>query len=157
MLLLQGGNLNPKSVQCVNVKSKINEDSCVLFRIDCLSSQRSVIHAVHAVFKDEPNGDFQLTPLSTCSCEDGSLFCSHLLAFLEMIGLVQEASSQKGFEQCYPTRTELLQAVPMLIENMVTVDKFRRQKAQRERREKESARKEKKRKIASVGAVGNLK
>ena len=75
-LLLEGGNLNPMSIECLNVKSKINDNACILLRVECLSSERSIIHTVHAVLEDEPDGDFLLSPLSTCSCEDGSLLLS---------------------------------------------------------------------------------
>ena len=73
-----------------------------------------------------------------------------------MIGLVQEASSQQDFEEYYPTRTEIMQAVPMLVENVVMVDKHRRQRAQMNRRMKESDAGELKRKISGVGKVQML-
>ena len=86
-LLFEGGNLNPSSINCCNVKCSITGKSCVLMRCEALSSKRSVIHTIHAVFENTENGDFMPSPLSTCSCEDGSLFCSHMVAFLVMISV----------------------------------------------------------------------
>lgn len=96
-LLLYGGNMNPKSIQCLNVTSKISCDPCIMFRCDCLSSERSVIHITRAVFKDVEGGDFLLSPHSTCSCEDGALFCSHMLAFLLLVSIIQKECDSQQF------------------------------------------------------------
>ena len=133
MLLLKGGNINPCSIQCCNVTSKIDNSSCLLLRCEALSSVRPVIHTIHAVFEDKEDGDFLSSPLSTCSCEDGSLFCSHMIAFLLVLGLVQRSDSQKEFEKGYPVSPKLTQAEPVLIENLHAFDIFNRQQAQTKR------------------------
>ena len=133
LLLLKGGNINPLSIRCCNVTSKIDNSPCVLMRCEALSSVRSVIHTVHAVFEDKESGDFLSSPLSTCSCEDGSLFCSHMIAFLLLLGLVQRSESQMEFEREYPVSPELTQAEPVLIENLHALDIFNRQQGQAKR------------------------
>ena len=134
LALVRDGNLDPKSIQCLNVQSKINGEACVLLRCDCLSSERKTVHIVNAVFKDELLGDFPPAPLSTCSCEDGSLFCSHMLALLLLVGIVQEEKSQEEFEEAYPVSPALTQAIPMLVECLVIKDKFNRSVGQKRRR-----------------------
>jgi len=133
LLLLEGGNINPRSIVCCNVTSKIDNSPCVLMRCEALSSKRSVIHTVHAVFEAKEGGDFMSSPVSTCSCEDGSLFCSHMIAFLLLLGLVQRSDSQEEFERCYDVSPALTQAEPVLIENLHALDNFNRQQAQAKR------------------------
>ena len=88
--LVESGSYSIKSISCRNIKS-IDEDAngskCVLFRFDCLSSRTKVIHQVHAVFEDEKDGEHMIK-LSSCSCKKGQCFCSHLIRFLHIIGIV---------------------------------------------------------------------
>lgn len=134
LALVRDGNLDSKSIQCLNVQSKIKGEACVLLRCECLCFERKTVHIINAVFKDELLGDFLPAPLSTCSCEDGSLFCSHMLALLLLIGIVQEEKSQEEFEEAYPVSPALTQAIPMLVECLVIKDKFNRSVGQKRRR-----------------------
>jgi hypothetical protein len=42
LLLLKGGNINPCSIQCCNVTSKIDNSSCLLLRCEALSDLSSI-------------------------------------------------------------------------------------------------------------------
>ena len=133
-LLVQGYHYNPKTIKCMNVKSKIDGSPCVLVCVECLSSIKTkVIHTVHAVFEDKDGGRFLISPYSTCSCDDGALFCSHMLGFLYLLQLVQDESSQEAFECWYVARQELVLATGALLETLVMMDKFNAQVAQSKR------------------------
>ena len=130
---MNGYHYNPQSIECMNVKSKIDGQYCILICVECLGSKKTrVIHTVHAVFEDR----FMLSPCSTCSCEGGALFCSHMLGCLYLLGLVQDEPSQKSFEDWYKARQELLLATGALLETVVMMDKFNKEVSQSKRQEK---------------------
>lgn len=145
-LLVYGYHYNPKSIRCKNVSSRINDSPCILLCVECLGSKKTwhtvngktvkLIHTVHAVFEDKPGGRFLLSPYSTCSCDQGALFCSHMLGFLYLLGLAQDEPSQDAFEKWYVARQELLLAAGALAETVVMMDKFKREIAQSARQAK---------------------
>ena len=136
-LLVFGFHYNPQSIECVNVESKIDGSKCIMFRVECLGSKKTrLIHMVHAVFEDKQGGVFLLSPYSTCSCDDGALFCSHMLGFLYLLGLIQDEPSQAAFEKWYKADQELLLAKGALIEALTAMDKFNREVAQSNRQSK---------------------
>ena len=56
-----------------------------------------------------------------------------MIAFLLVLALVQRSASQKEFETGYPVSPKLVQAEPVLIENLHALDIFNRQQAQTKR------------------------
>lgn len=137
-LLAQGGNFHLESACCLKVQSKITKGAMVLLRCYCLSSERSVIHSVHACFEDAEDGEVVIAPHSTCSCEDGDLFCSHLLGLLLVMRLMHKwDGSLTEFITKYPDDPKRVQSEPMLVENMTAMDHFKRGLGQRKRRRDE--------------------
>lgn len=138
--LVESGNYNIKSISCRNVEST-DEGSlgtkCILFRFDCLSSRTSVIHQVYAVFEDKKDGKYMIN-LSSCSCKKGQYFCSHLIGFLHIVGIVQNhnITSEEEFARTYPTRPELIYDEPIRIELNILRDMYRREQAQSKRQRK---------------------
>jgi len=138
--LVESGSYSIKSISCRNVES-IDEDTngskCILFRFDCLSSRTKVIHQVYAVFEDKKDGEYMIK-LSSCSCKKGQYFCSHLIGFLHIIGIVQthKINSEKELERLYPTKPELIYKEPIRIELNILKDMHRREEAQSKRQSK---------------------
>ena len=138
-LLLKGGNIDKSSIKVRNVKSDLRApgEHLVAVQFKCLSSERGILHNVYVVFENKPDGEFVSAPCSCCSCEDGAFFCSHMLCFLWKMRLVQKVKmSQDEFEDCLPENPQVVQAVPMLIENVFAMDKLKRQKGQSTRKKK---------------------
>ena len=134
--LFCGGHYNPKSITCRNVSSKEDGTKYKMFCCECLSSKKSVVHHLYAVFEDKPGGKYS-RKLSSCSCKKGELFCSHLIGFLYVVSTLQRVDqSQDDFESNYKVSPDLIKAVPMLIENQVVPDRFNQQTAQRKRQRK---------------------
>ena len=131
--LFNGGHYNPKSIICRNVSSKEDGTNCKMLCCECLSSKTGVVHHLYAVFEDKPGGKY-IRKISSCSCKKGELFCSHLIGFLYVVAVLQQAAeSQDDFEANYKVSPKLLEGEPMLIENTVVVDRFNQQTAQRKR------------------------
>jgi hypothetical protein len=69
-------------------------------------------------------------PYSCCGCHDGREFCSHMLAFLMVILLLQRYG-RECYESVSPASPILLQSLPMLLENVTRRDKSKRKAAKR--------------------------
>ena len=131
--LVQGGNYDVKSIQCRNVETIDSKEQCILLRLDCLSSKKTTIHQLYAVFEDKPGGTF-LMDLSVCSCRKGQFFCSHMIGLLHLLHILQSLTiSQDIFENTYPISPKLVHKEPLPIELTVLTDQFHRQKSQTKR------------------------
>lgn len=75
LLLLKSGHLDLATLEAMNVSKYLVEGTqLIAIRCNCLSSERSVVHKVYAVFQDKMNGDYIHSPCSVCSCNDGMFF-----------------------------------------------------------------------------------
>jgi len=63
-------------------------------------------------------------PLSCCCCHNGRYFCSHMLALLMVIQLMQTYSCDQ-FEMAYARSPLFIQNLPLLLENVTRRDKAR--------------------------------
>lgn len=132
--LLEGGNIGLSTIKARNVKSDLRPGkNLIAFMFQCLSSERPIVHNVYMVFENSTSGEYVPSPCSYCGCENGAFFCSHMLAFLYVVSIIQVPSSdlsQEELEKVWPVDRRLVQNVPCLIENILVKDKIRRQEKQ---------------------------
>ncbi len=129
--LIDGGFYDIKSIKSRKMEKKVDGTPCILLCINCLSSKTSVMHTVYSVFEDKPDGRYILD-VSSCSCKKGEWFCSHSIAFLYLVGIVQRCvETESQLLENYCNNPLLVQGVLMLIENIVVTDKFKYQWSQR--------------------------
>lgn len=120
-----------------NVKSDLRAsgEHLLAMQFKCLGSSRGLLHNVYVVFENKDDGEYVPSPCSYCSCEDGAFFCSHMLCFLFFAHLVQSTELPKEeFEAALPENPEVIQACPVLIQNIIAMDKINRQKGQKKRK-----------------------
>ena len=68
-----------------------------IFSIQCTPSMKKDAYIVHLILAK--NGDtFMPGPASRCNCPVGRLFCSHLLAFIVLIGMIQLLNEGEDFD-----------------------------------------------------------
>lgn len=135
--LLKNGNIDFKSIKVRNVKSDLRAAGEHLLAIQfmCLGSSRGLLHNVYVVMENKDDGEYVPSPCSCCSCEDGAFFCSHMLCFLFFARLVQSTElSKEEFEAALPENPEVTQACPVLIQNIIAMDKINRQKGWKKRK-----------------------
>mmetsp|Transcript_2100 Transcript_2100/g.3218 ORF Transcript_2100/g.3218 Transcript_2100/m.3218 type:complete len:677 (-) Transcript_2100:130-2160(-) len=135
--LLKSGNIDLKSIKVRNVKSDLRTagEHLLAIQFNCLGSSRGVLHNVYVVMENKDDGEYVRSPCSYCSCEDGAFFCSHVLCFLFFARLVQGTElSKEEFESVFPENPAITQACPVLIQNIIAMDKINRQKGQSSRK-----------------------
>jgi hypothetical protein len=86
----QGGNLDISKLKMTRVQLKATAQHArqvvTVVQCVCTPSMKSDVYMVYVVF--DARGEFMPSP-SQCGCPNGLLFCSHLLAWLIFVGLVQ--------------------------------------------------------------------
>ncbi|KAL9189536.1 hypothetical protein ACHAXT_009211 [Thalassiosira profunda] len=140
MALLEGGCIGLSTIKARNVKSEMHRGKkLVAFMFQCLSKERGkFVHNVYVVF--ERDGEFVPSPCSYCGCENGAFFCSHMLAFLYIVRIVQKPGgdmTKEEIEGDYPEDRRLVQNEPCLVEILMAKEKIRRQEAQSQRQKKQ--------------------
>ena len=137
--LLKSGNIDCKSIKVRNVKSDLRAagEHLLAMQFKCLGSSRGLLHNVYVVMENKDDGEYVPSPCSYCSCEDGAFFCSHMLCFLFFAHLVQSTElSKEEFEAALPENPAMTQACPVLIQNIIAMDKMNRQKGHNKRKRK---------------------
>ena len=138
--LLKGGNIDLSTVSVRNVKSKSEPDKkLIVFKFKCLSKERGIVHTEYMVFENKEGGEYIPSPASYCTCENGALFCSHMLCFLYIMRLIQvkwRQKTQQQIEELMPEDRRVVQSLPCLIEIVLGAEKMKRQMAQSNRQSK---------------------
>lgn len=138
--LLEGGNIDLSTVSVRNVKSKSEPNKhLIVFKFKCLSKERSILHTEYMVFENKAGGEYIPSPCSYCTCENGALFCSHMLCFLYIMRLIQKKwkkKTQQEIEKLMPPDRRIVQSLPCLVEMVLGAERIKRQKAQSTRQSK---------------------
>lgn len=120
-----------------NVTSELKPgEKMIATKFKCLSEERSVVHSVYMVFENKDEGDYIPSPTSYCSCENGALFCSHMLCFLYIMRGIQvrwKEKSQEEIAKLMPEDRRLFQSIPCLVENVLAMKHINMQRAQSKR------------------------
>ena len=138
--LLDAGNIDLSTVSVRNVKSKLEPNKhLIVFKFKCLSKERGILHTEYMVFENKPGGDYIPSPCSYCTCENGALFCSHMLCFLYIMRLIQKKwrkKTQQEIEALMPPDRRIVQSVPCLVEMVLGAERIKRQRGQFTRQSK---------------------
>jgi len=138
--LLQGGNIGLTSLVARNVKSNlVPGKELIMFKAPCMSKERAIVHTLYMVFENEVNGDYIPSPASYCTCENGALFCSHMLCFHYVMRVFQtrwKSKTQDEIEKLMPDDRTLLHTIPCVLELILARTHLKRQQAQSKRQSK---------------------
>jgi len=131
--LLKGEHIQNFSICVWNVKSDIREpekkNAAVKFKR--FSLERSLLHSVCIVFENKGGDEFIPALCSYCGCKNCAFFCSHMLCFLFYVRIMKNAQlSQDICENKFCEDLRITQAIPVLIENTIAMDKLMRQQVQ---------------------------
>ena len=140
--LMKGGNIDLSTLSVRNVKSDLEPDKqLIVFKFKCLSKERGILHTVYMVFENKDGGEYIPSPASYCSCENGALFCSHMLAFLYIMRTIQGVWRDKTRQQIedvlMPGSRRIVQSLPCPIEMVLAHGNMKRQMAQSNRQKKQ--------------------
>ena len=94
LIACKSGNIDPSTLKVAEAKSKVDNEDVYLFRVFISPSLKSKPYWTTLVFKKE-TGEYVPSPTSRCDCPAGALFCSHMLAFLLMLMVVQNDGRRK--------------------------------------------------------------
>lgn len=140
LALMKGGNIDLSTISVRNVKSKLEPDKkMIVFKFKCLSKERGIVHTGYMVFENKEGGEYIQSPCSYCTCENGVLFCSHMICFLYIMGGIQKCWNRKTRQQIQdtmPDNRRVIQSLPCLIEMVLAPGKIKRQMAQSNRQAK---------------------
>lgn len=138
--LLEGGNIDLSTISVRNVKSKLEPDKqLIVFKFKCLSKERGIVHTEYMVFENKVGGEYIQSPCSYCTCENGVLFCSHMLCFLYNMGGIQKCWNTKTQQQIHddmPSDRRGIQNIPCPVEMVLASTNVKRQMAQSNRQKK---------------------
>ena len=138
--LLDGGNIGLSTIKARNIKSNLHPGkNLIVFKFKCMSKERGLVHTAYMVFENKPGGEYIEAPDSYCTCENGALFCSHMLCFLYLMRCIQvgyKDKTQQEIEKLMPEDRRIVQGTPCLIELILAKGIIKRQKAQSTRQSK---------------------
>ena len=123
-----------------NVKSDLEPDKqLIVFKFKCLSKERGILHTEYMVFENREGGDYIPSPASYCTCENGALFCSHMLCFLYFMRCIQvrwREKTQQQIVELMPEDRRIVSSLPCLLEMVLAQGHIKRQMAQSNRQSK---------------------
>jgi 5'-3' exonuclease len=88
--------LTIKSTVC-NCRTPEGIESVRMFSIKCSPSMKKDVYTIYLVMR-KSDDKFIPAPGSRCNCPVGRLFCSHLLAFIVLLGMIQTSKTTEDFE-----------------------------------------------------------
>ena len=68
-----------------------------IFSIQCTPSMKMDAYSVHLILR-KADDTFIPGPASRCNCPVGRLFCSHLLAFVVLLGIIQMLEDEEDYD-----------------------------------------------------------
>ena len=89
-LCVTSGRIDISTLKCTKAQriSDVSKD-IILLSVVITPSMKTAQYCTTLMF-DAHNHEYVSSPYSGCDCPDGQLFCSHMLAFLQMVMLIQE-------------------------------------------------------------------
>ena len=96
---INGGHFDLKTIQSTicNCRTPDGIERVRIFSIKCTPSMKKDVYTVYLVLKHSDD-TFLPAPASRCNCPVGRLFCSHMLAFIVLLGMMQSLESTENFE-----------------------------------------------------------
>ena len=85
-----------QSAKC-NCRTQDGIESVRIFSIKCTPSMKKDVYTVFIILRTS-NDTFVQSPASRCNCPVGRLFCSHMLAFIVLFGMMKYLSDDEDWE-----------------------------------------------------------
>ena len=85
-----------QSEKC-NCRTQDGIESVLIFSIKCTPSMKKDVYTVFIILRTS-NDTFVQGPASRCNCPVGRLFCSHMLAFIVLFGMMKYLSDDEDWE-----------------------------------------------------------
>lgn len=102
-----------------------NGIECVrIFSIKCTPSARKDAYTIYSVFR-QSDDSFLQAPASRCNCPVGRFFCSHMLAFIVLFGMIQSLSAEEDlawFEGNHPPPIQSVNSLCIPLEYAIQND-----------------------------------
>ena len=92
LLRIKSGHLDPRTLKSTRAKLRGTSIECFLFVVKVTPSMKAETYQV-VIAANAATGEYKPAPCSRCDCPNGRLLCSHMLASLSMIYLVQQHPS----------------------------------------------------------------
>ena len=89
LLRIKSGHLDPQTLRSTRAQLRGARVECFLFVVKVTPSMKAETYQV-VVAANATTGEYIPAPCSRCDCQNGRLLCSHMLALLGMIYLVQQ-------------------------------------------------------------------
>ena len=86
MHLIEGGSLDPASTKFAKAKLKSDSQEVTIIWTKCTLSMKSEVYSVFLVFDEE---GYCMTGPSKCNCPNRNWFCSHMIANMMFVLLLQ--------------------------------------------------------------------
>lgn len=102
---LFGGCINLKTMKMCMLKRKDNDDDVWLLTIKVTPSMKTKEIYWTTIVLDKETKSFCQSPYSGCDCPAGQMFCSHMLAVILLLGIIQE-NKEDSFNEIYATLPE---------------------------------------------------
>ena len=112
---INGGHFDMKTMRSAVCKCRTTSgiDPVRIFSIKCTPSMKKDAYTIYLVFRTS-NDKFVPPPASRCNCPVGRLFCSHMLAYIVLLGMMQslrETETYEWFESNMPDPVKSLHSL----------------------------------------------
>ena len=96
---ITGGHFDLKTLQSTecNCRTPDGIERVRMFSIRCTPSMKKDVYTIYLVLILSSD-TFLLAPASRCNCPVGRLFCSHMLAFIVLLGMMQTLRNTENFD-----------------------------------------------------------
>ena len=112
---INGGHFDIKTMRSAVCKCRTTTgiDPVRIFSIKCTPSMKKDAYTIYLVFR-MLDDTFLPAPASKCNCPVGRMFCSHMLAFIVLLGMMQslrETETLVWFESRMPEPVKSLHSL----------------------------------------------
>lgn len=123
---IENGHFNLRTLESTTCNCRtLNGIECVrIFSIKCTPSAREDAYNISLVIR-QSDDSFLQAPASRCSCPVGRFFCSHMLAFIVLFGMIQNLTAEEDlawFEASLPTPVQSVNSLCIPLEDAIQND-----------------------------------
>ena len=96
---INGGHFDIKTMRAstCNCRTADGVEAVRMFSIKCTPSMKNDVYTIYLVFRISDDV-FIPPPASRCNCPVGRLFCSHMLASIVLLGMMQSLEENESYE-----------------------------------------------------------
>ena len=95
---INGGHfdMNTLSATKCNCRTTTGIESVSILSIKCTPSMKKDVYTIYLILRTSDDSFIQ-APASRCNCPVGRSFCSHILEFIVLLGMIQTLSEREDF------------------------------------------------------------